>query len=348
MSAIFDLETAINKNLDPKLHIVIADDGIISMANGNKDPWSTQYHGQYITNASADAAAKWNTDASMTASTGDNMDRGAILMYSNGANQKFGTMVKIEKGVVTTAASQIDAEHPDNNTKGADDYVLAVVYSYSNGYGETGTTTKGFSTNQQFLTGNGGNLDNLVSGGNAGSGTPTMLNGLGQEANNIDNYNTLTFRASMDINDFNKVEVDNNLVDPSNYTTKSGSTIVTLKSNFIKTLSEGTHTISIFNKNNEFASCEFVIYGCNHEFEMDEWDDPVSCTCLKCNKSTSKVEHTLDNNGVCAGCDLPITPTPGVSYVVSQDGTYVSVVDYVGASKKFWLPINIMGCQSKR
>ena len=121
MSAIFDLETAINKNLDPKLHIVIADDGTITMANGYKDPWSTQYHGRYITNASADAAAKWNTDASMAGSTGDNMDRGAILMYSNGANQKFGTKVKIVGGVVTATVSQIDADHLDNNKMGADD-----------------------------------------------------------------------------------------------------------------------------------------------------------------------------------------------------------------------------------
>ncbi len=164
MSAIFDLETAINKNLDPKLHIVIADDGTITMANGLKDPWSTQYHGQYITNASAGAAAKWNTDASMTGSAGDNMDRGAILMYSNGANQKFGTKVKIEKGVVTATVSQIDANTPDNNKMGSDDYVLAVVYTYTNGYGETGVITEGFSNNQEFLTGNGGGSNDIVNG----------------------------------------------------------------------------------------------------------------------------------------------------------------------------------------
>ncbi len=156
MSAIFDLQTAINKNLDPKLHINIADDGTITMANGLKDPWSTQYHGRYITNASADAAAKWNTDASMAGSTGDNMDRGAILMYSNGANQKFGTKVKIVGGVVTATVSQIDADHPDNNKMGADDYVLAVVYSYTNGYGEVMSPTWGFSQNNIPSTGNGG------------------------------------------------------------------------------------------------------------------------------------------------------------------------------------------------
>ena len=168
MSAIFDLETAINKNLDPKLHIVIADDGTITMANGYKDPWSTQYHGQYITNASADAATKWNTDASMAGSTGDNMDRGAILMYSNGANQKFGTKVKIVGGVVTATVSQIDADHLDNNKIGADDYVLAVVYTYTNGYGETAAITEGFSNDQVFLTGNGGNVDNTVASGGTG------------------------------------------------------------------------------------------------------------------------------------------------------------------------------------
>ncbi len=173
MSAIFDLQTAINKNLDPKLHINIADDGTISMANGLKDPWSTQYHGQYITNASADAAAKWNIDASMAGSSGDNMDRGAILMYSNGANQKFGTKVKIVGGVVTATVSQIDADHPDNNKMGADDYVLAVVYTYTNGYGETAAITEGFSNNQVFLTGNGGNVSNTVNGGNNG-GTLTL------------------------------------------------------------------------------------------------------------------------------------------------------------------------------
>ena len=168
MCAIFDLETAINKNLDPKLHIVIDDDGTISMANGYKDPWSTQYHGRYITNASADAAAKWNTDASMSGSTGDNMDRGAILMYSNGANQKFGTKVKIVGGVVTATVSQIDANTPDNNKIGTDDYVLAVMYTYTNGYGETASITEGFSNDQTFLTGNGGSVGNAVDGGNNG------------------------------------------------------------------------------------------------------------------------------------------------------------------------------------
>ena len=127
--AIFALETAINKNLDPKLHITIdAKTGLITMANGAQDPWNTQYHGAYI-------------------SAEDGMDRGAIVMYSNGANQKFGSEHDIANGVPTVIV-------PGNNKNGADDYSLVVCYTYTNGYGEVGNITTGFSNNQQFFTEN--------------------------------------------------------------------------------------------------------------------------------------------------------------------------------------------------
>ena len=130
--AIFALETAINKNLDPKLHISIdAKTGLVTMANGAQDPWNTQYHGAYI-------------------SAEDGMDRGAIVMYSNGANQKFGSEHDISNGVPIVIV-------PGNNKQGADDYSLVVCYTYTNGYGEVGALTTGFSNNQTFFAGNGDN-----------------------------------------------------------------------------------------------------------------------------------------------------------------------------------------------
>ena len=123
-SAIAALEEAINKNLDPKLHITIADDLTITMANGAHDPWNTEYHGYYITNA-----------------TTDGKDRGAIVIYSNGANQEFGSEHSIAGGVVTVNV-------PGNNIYGKDDYGMSVVYTYVNGYGEIKTITSGFSINQ--------------------------------------------------------------------------------------------------------------------------------------------------------------------------------------------------------
>ena len=119
-SAIAALEAAINANLDPKLHITIHDDLTITMANGAQDPWNTEYHGYYITNAEV-----------------DNKDRGAIIMYSNGANQEFGSEHSIANGVVTVNV-------PGNNVYGKDDYSIAVVYTFANGYGEVKTNTSGF------------------------------------------------------------------------------------------------------------------------------------------------------------------------------------------------------------
>ena len=136
------LETAINANLDPKLHITIKDNGEIVMANGAQDPWNKEYHGEYITNAEV-----------------DKKDRGAIVIYSDGANNEFGSEHSIANGIVSVSV-------PGNNKAGKDDYGMVVVYTYVNGYGETATITEGFSNNQFFLAdgaGNGGGSgDNVV------------------------------------------------------------------------------------------------------------------------------------------------------------------------------------------
>jgi nicotinamidase-related amidase len=152
-SAILALENALNKYLDPELKIRIDNDGRITMMNGMKDPWNAEYEGRYITNASELAAAKWNTDPSMDGSIGDKNDRGAIVIWSKGQNGEFGSKIKIENGLVTTTISMTDANTPDNNESGKDDLVMSIVYTFVNGYGQTGTQTHGFSNNQQFLSG---------------------------------------------------------------------------------------------------------------------------------------------------------------------------------------------------
>ena len=125
------LEAAINANLDPKLHITIKDDGEIVMANGAQDPWNKEYHGWYISNAETDGK-----------------DRGAIVMYSDGANNEFGSEHTIANGIVSISS-------PGSNKDGKDDYGMAVIYTYTNGYGEIQRVTSGFGNNQIM---NGGNL----------------------------------------------------------------------------------------------------------------------------------------------------------------------------------------------
>ena len=120
------LESAINKNLDPKLHITISTDGIVTMANGAQDPWKNEYHGRYLSNAGA-----------------DKLDRGVIIMYSDGANGVNGSADGIAGGLVNITT-------PGSNVDGKDDYALATVYTYANGYGEVKSITYGFSNNQSF------------------------------------------------------------------------------------------------------------------------------------------------------------------------------------------------------
>ena len=120
------IESAINKNLDPKLHITISTDGIITMANGAQDPWKNEYHGRYLSNAGA-----------------DKKDRGVIIMYSDGANGVNGSADGVAGGLVNITT-------PGSNVDGKDDYALATVYTYANGYGEVKSITYGFSNNQSF------------------------------------------------------------------------------------------------------------------------------------------------------------------------------------------------------
>ena len=158
------LETAINANLDPKLHITIADDGTISMANGAQDPWNKEYHGYYITNAEVDGK-----------------DRGAIVMYSDGANGKFGSEHSIANGVVSISI-------PGSNKDGKDDYALVSIYTYLNGYGEVKNVTTGFSNNQTI----GGNN----ASGNNGGVTPDIPNTPEQD-NSLQRNTEYKFRTDL-------------------------------------------------------------------------------------------------------------------------------------------------------
>ena len=126
LTVLSELESAINKNLDPKLHITIGTDGRVTMANQAQDPWKNEYHGRYISNAA-----------------NDGKDRGVIVMYSTGANGVNGSADGVAGGLVNITT-------PGNNVNGKDDYAIATFYTYANGYGEVQTITKGFSQNQEF------------------------------------------------------------------------------------------------------------------------------------------------------------------------------------------------------
>ena len=68
----------------------------------------------------------------------------------------------------------------------------------------------------------------------------------------------LSFTSNAAFGDFQKVQVDGKDLDASNYTVKEGSTIVTLKAEYLGTLSAGTHTLAIVSETGT-ATTEFTI-----------------------------------------------------------------------------------------
>lgn len=69
---------------------------------------------------------------------------------------------------------------------------------------------------------------------------------------------TLTFRANGDLERFTDIQVDGDIVSKDMYTAVSGSTIITLKNEYLATLSVGKHTLTVVYDDGK-ASTEFEI-----------------------------------------------------------------------------------------
>ena len=78
----------------------------------------------------------------------------------------------------------------------------------------------------------------------------------------IDESKNATFKVNAEYSLFEnggKIYIDNNLLDNDNYTSKSGSTIITLKDAYLKTLSVGEHTLKVAFSDNGEAITKFTI-----------------------------------------------------------------------------------------
>ena len=69
--------------------------------------------------------------------------------------------------------------------------------------------------------------------------------------------------------------------------------------------------------------------------------------CTNCFASTTKVEHTLGDDGFCSICDAPIGPTEGLIYELSDDETYAILVAYEGTATKIKIADEYMGVPVK-
>lgn len=84
----------------------------------------------------------------------------------------------------------------------------------------------------------------------------------------------IKIEASFDLFKTNgKVYINDELLDENNYTAKEGSTIITLKEDYLKTLSKGTYTLKVTFDDDRYAITNFFI---KEEIKNPETSDSIS------------------------------------------------------------------------
>lgn len=107
---------------------------------------------------------------------------------------------------------------------------------------------------------------------------------------------TLTFRANGDFSKFTGVKVDRTLIDAKNYTAVSGSTVITLKADYLKTLSGGTHKITVVYTDGE-CSANFEVKKAASEQTKPTEGDKADTTTPTGGKDTTSPQ-TGDNSNL--------------------------------------------------
>lgn len=107
---------------------------------------------------------------------------------------------------------------------------------------------------------------------------------------------TLTFRANGDFSKFTGVKVDGMLIDAKNYTAVSGSTVITLKADYLKTLSVGTHKIAVVYTDGE-CSANFEVKKAASEQTKPTEGDKTDTTTPTGGKDTTSPQ-TGDNSNL--------------------------------------------------
>ena len=97
---------------------------------------------------------------------------------------------------------------------------------------------------------------------------------------------TLVFRANGDFDKFTGIKIDGTLIDAKNYTAVSGSTVITLKADYLKTLSVGTHKLTVVYTDGE----------CSTNFEVKKAEGDKTDTTTPTGDKDTTSPQTGDNS----------------------------------------------------
>lgn len=109
---------------------------------------------------------------------------------------------------------------------------------------------------------------------------------------------TLSFKADGDLAKFTSVKIDGIELANENYTKAAGSTVITLKNEYLSTLAVGAHTIAIIYTDGE-CSTNFTVhqhtYGAWSSDDTHHWHECTDASCPnKAASVTDKAEHTFE------------------------------------------------------
>ena len=121
---------------------------------------------------------------------------------------------------------------------------------------------------------------------------------------------TLTFRANGDFSKFTGVKVDGTLIDAKNYTAVSGSTVITLKADYLKTLSVGTHKLTVVYTDGECSANFEVKKAASEQAKPSEGDKSDTTTPTGGKDTTSP--QTGDNSNIALWFALMLASILGV------------------------------------
>lgn len=113
---------------------------------------------------------------------------------------------------------------------------------------------------------------------------------------------TLAIRGNGEFTKFQRVKVDGTVIDASNYTVTEGSTIITFKADYLKTLSEGSHTFELVWTDGS-ASTSFTVakYTSGSDKENDNDDKDSSGNSNNGGSSNTNSSNSANGNNANGG-----------------------------------------------
>lgn len=143
---------------------------------------------------------------------------------------------------------------------------------------------------------------------------------------------TVVIRGNGEFSRFHAVKVDGKVIDPANYEAKEGSTIITLKAEYLKTLATGSHTFAIV-WNNGIAGTNFTVAANtsgNNSGNNSNNNDSNHGNDNSGNNDSGNTAGTAANTAAASAQELDKVPATGDSFGIWLTLFAISLTGLVG------------------